>query len=173
MAEVLTAIGAHPLHGMHACRLIASCKRSPGPHGAPCRSLLSSSSTPAWPCAPTDAPCSPPHPQLFGVDLAVLTTNAGKELIFSEFGCGGGASVSGETPARSVSEAIATPYYGVFGAYTRRLDPWDNHLPRERVISATQQLLRKWYGTVMLWLQRKGGPTYRVDHVFIWNLNSW
>jgi len=41
------------------------------------------------------------------------------------------------------------------------------------VISGTRVYLRAWYSNALLWLRRKGGPTWRVDHVFLWNLNSW
>jgi hypothetical protein len=41
------------------------------------------------------------------------------------------------------------------------------------VISDTKQYLETWYRAAALWLKRKGGPRWRVDHVFMWNLNSW
>lgn len=43
----------------------------------------------------------------------------------------------------------------------------------DMVISGTRVYLRAWYSNALLWLRRKGGPTWRVDHVFLWNLNSW
>lgn len=67
--------------------------------------------------------------QLFGVDLAELVNEGGKELIFNEFGCGGGASVAGDRPARTIREAAEGPFFGVYGAYTRRTDPFRNYLP--------------------------------------------
>ncbi len=43
----------------------------------------------------------------------------------------------------------------------------------DNIIVGTKQYLNTWYANALLWLKRKGGPNYRVDHVFIWNLNSW
>jgi hypothetical protein len=110
--------------------------------------------------------------QLFGVDVAWLTQKGGKELVYNEFGCGGGASVSGDAPARTVEDAQSYPFFGVYGPYTRKLDPWRNYLPAG-VLSGTRQYQQRWYAAACLWLLRKGGPTWRVDHVFLWNLNSW
>ena len=92
--------------------------------------------------------------------------------MYNEFGCGGGASVSGDAPARTVEDAEAYPFFGVYGPYTRKLDPWRNYLPAG-VLSGTRQYQQRWYAAACLWLLRKGGPTWRVDHVFLWNLNSW
>jgi hypothetical protein len=39
--------------------------------------------------------------QEFGIDIAKLTTEGGKELVFNEFGVGGGISPSGDQPART------------------------------------------------------------------------
>lgn len=39
--------------------------------------------------------------QGFGIDLAELITTGGKELVFNEFGIGGGATAIGDTPART------------------------------------------------------------------------
>ena len=78
----------------------------------------------------------------------------------------------GDAPARTVEDAEAYPFFGVYGPYTRKLDPWRNYLPAG-VLSGTRQYQQRWYAAACLWLLRKGGPTWRVDHVFLWNLNSW
>lgn len=79
----------------------------------------------------------PPHrlhpSQLFGVDLAKLINVDKKEFVFNEFGIGGGASVSGDQPARTVVQAADGPFFGVYGPYTRKLDPWRLFLPSEWV----------------------------------------
>ena len=41
------------------------------------------------------------------------------------------------------------------------------------VVSGTRTYVQEWYAAAALWLKRKGGPRWRVDHVFLWNLNSW
>ena len=90
-----------------------------------------------WADAPLNArPPSPsrprPRPQLFGVDLAKLINEDGKEFVFNEFGMGGGASVTGDQPARTVAQCADGPFFGVYGPYTRKLDPWRLFLPCER-----------------------------------------
>jgi hypothetical protein len=110
--------------------------------------------------------------KLFGIDLAELITTGGKELVFNEFGIGGGVSVTGDAPARTVEQASSFPFFGVYGPYTRRLDPWRNYLP-PYVVSGTREYMHDWYRAASVWLQRKGGPKWRVDHAMLWSLNSW
>lgn len=110
--------------------------------------------------------------KLFGLDLEELTTSGGKELVFNEFGIGGGVSVSGDAPARTVEQASSFPFFGVYGPYTRKLDPWRNYLP-PYVVSGTREYMHDWYRAASVWLQRKGGPRWRVDHAMLWSLNSW
>jgi hypothetical protein len=54
----------------------------------------------------------PATPQVFKIDLAQLLTTGGKELILSEFGIGGGLSLSGDAPARS-REQVRYLFLGV------------------------------------------------------------
>lgn len=110
--------------------------------------------------------------KVFGVDLAKLVNVDKKEFVFNEFGIGGGASVSGDQPARTVQQASDGPFFGVYGPYTRKLDPWRLFLP-VNVLVGTREYLYDWFGAASIWLAKKGGPTWRVDHVFMWNLNSW
>lgn len=77
---------------------------------------------------------TPPNghpPQLFGIDLVKLINAEGKEFVFNEFGIGGGASVSGDAPARTWAQVENGPFFGVYGPYTRKLDPWRLFLPCE------------------------------------------
>jgi hypothetical protein len=47
--------------------------------------------------------------QEFGIDIAKLINEGGKELVFNEFGVGGGISPSGDQPARTSEQVrIAT-----------------------------------------------------------------
>lgn len=55
------------------------------------------------------------HPQMFGINLQKLVNLDGKELIFSEFGIGGGVTGAGNVPASTAEEAASYPYFGVFG----------------------------------------------------------
>jgi hypothetical protein len=47
--------------------------------------------------------------QEFGIDIAKLINEGGKELVFNEFGVGGGISPSGDQPART-SEQVRQSY---------------------------------------------------------------
>jgi hypothetical protein len=67
--------------------------------------------------------------KVFGIDMQKLV-NDGKELVLSEFGLGGGMA-GGDIPARTVRDAQEAPWFGVYGPYTRRLDPWRTYLPGE------------------------------------------
>ncbi len=60
----------------------------------------------------------------------------------------------------------------MYGPYTRALDPWGTSLPAN-VLSGTRGYLEDWYAAASLWLKRKGGPRWRVDHAYLWALNSW
>lgn len=41
------------------------------------------------------------------------------------------------------------------------------------VLVGTRDYMHDWFSASTIWLAKKGGPTWRVDHVFMWNLNSW
>jgi hypothetical protein len=43
----------------------------------------------------------------------------------------------------------------------------------DNIVVGTRQCMYDWFTAASMWLSRKGGPTWRVDHVFMWNLNSW
>ncbi len=77
---------------------------------------------------PEPQPLLQPKPQVFGVSLPTLINVAGKELVFSEFGIGGGTDAGGRGPARTVEQAANGPFFGVYGSYTRKVDPWRNYL---------------------------------------------
>ena len=51
--------------------------------------------------------------------------------------------------------------------------PPNNHPPPDNVVVGTRQFMHDWFTAASMWLAKKGGPTWRVDHVFMWNLNSW
>jgi hypothetical protein len=68
-----------------------------------------------------------------GIDLASIIKDRGIEFHYSEYGLGGGVSIHGNRPARTAYEAAKTPFYGVWGAYQKRTDPWRNPQVRRRV----------------------------------------
>jgi hypothetical protein len=43
----------------------------------------------------------------------------------------------------------------------------------DNVVVGTRDRMHDWFNAATMWLAKKGGPTWRVDHVFMWNLNSW
>lgn len=59
--------------------------------------------------------------QEFGIDIAKLTTEGGKELVFNEFGVGGGISPSGDQPARTSEQVglFAKPPQNLHLGFTR------------------------------------------------------
>ncbi|CAL8461829.1 g1360 [Coccomyxa elongata] len=104
----------------------------------------------------------------FGINLKDLIFNKGKELFWNEYGVGGGSSQDGNTPAKTAAQAAATPFFGVFGAYTRARDPWQT--PEVRNYN------HYFYRKTLEYLDSRGSCTgcqYRVDGVFIWNDASW
>nr|QOL01152.1 putative extracellular protein CSOL_075 [Pseudococcomyxa simplex] len=104
----------------------------------------------------------------FGIDIKDLIFNQGKELFWNEYGVGGGSSQDGNTPATTAAQAAATPFFGVFGAYTLARDPWKT----TEVRSYNHYFYRK----TLEYLDSRGtcsGCQYRVDGVFIWNDASW
>jgi hypothetical protein len=46
------------------------------------------------------------------------------------------------------------------------MDPWANN-PQVR------EFMRRYYQTMIKWLEAGTGPTYKVAGVFAWNLVSW
>lgn len=70
---------------------------------------------------------------------------------------GGGSSQDGNTPAKTAAQAAATPFFGVFGAYSRARDPWQT--PEVRAYN------RYFYRKTLEYLDSRGacsGCQYRV-----------
>jgi hypothetical protein len=61
----------------------------------------------------------------YGLTLHELV-DMGKEIVWIEWGVGGGASQNGNTPAETGLEAAYFPFWGVFGPYDVSKDPWKN-----------------------------------------------
>ncbi|GBF98347.1 hypothetical protein Rsub_11241 [Raphidocelis subcapitata] len=99
--------------------------------------------------------------RLFGLDLRGL----GKELVFSEFGVGGGAASDYQTPARDASAAAAAPFWGVDGRYAAARDPWAS--------PASRDFRRAVYRAAVDFAEAGGGPDYKVSAIYTWNLVSF
>lgn len=70
--------------------------------------------------------CASPDLQAFGLNLELLLTAGGKELVLSEFGVGGGATATGDTPARNYTE-VRRHGHAVVGCQTSAVDQDVNH----------------------------------------------
>lgn len=101
------------------------------------------------------------HPSL----VQFLDPNTGKELHYSEFGIGGGASSDGKRPVKSAEQAALLPFYGVRGPYRRSTDPWQTPWVRA--------FMRRFYEQAAKYFSGGGGPTFHIQACFMWNLASW
>lgn len=86
---------------------------------------------------------------LFGMSLKGL----GKELIFSEYGIGGGMKGDYSTPAPNSAIVAASPYWGVGGMYSASNDPWR--------VSDNRRFLQQYYRLTTEYA-RRGGVAYPV-----------
>jgi len=98
-----------------------------------------------------------------GVDLKGLL-NKGKRLVISEWGIGGG-TMDGSKIAANLADVAGYPFFGLWYPYATNKDPWRN--PQFNAYR------RKLYSATSDWLKKKGGPTYRVDGLYVWNAGSW
>ncbi|KAF8071087.1 UBP4 [Scenedesmus sp. PABB004] len=97
---------------------------------------------------------------LYGMSLKGLN----KELIFSEYGLGGGQTGDYKTPAQSSFNVAASPYWGVEGVYQASMDPWR--------ISDNRQFMQQYYQLTTEYAQR-GGVNYPISAIFLWNIISY
>ncbi|WIA11873.1 hypothetical protein OEZ85_011959 [Tetradesmus obliquus] len=97
---------------------------------------------------------------LFGMSLKGL----GKEIIYSEYGLGGGQTGDYKTPAQSSFNVAASPYWGVEGVYASNIDPWQNWDNR--------QFMQNYYQLTTEYAKR-GGISYPVNGIFLWNIISY
>jgi hypothetical protein len=68
--------------------------------------------------------------------------------------------------------APATPQKGIFGDYSRGLDPWQQWRYDDHPVP-TRDWLRRSYTMLTRWLKEGGGPTYRLGSIALWSLCSW
>lgn len=99
--------------------------------------------------------------RLFGVDLRSLR----KELVYSEFGIGGGQSADYQSPARSPRAAAAAPFWGVNGRYAPGRDPW--------VAPDMRAFRRHFYDAALVFAAAGGSPDFKVSAIFLWGIISF
>lgn len=97
---------------------------------------------------------------MFGMSLKGLN----KELIYSEYGLGGGMTGDYRTPAKSSWIVAASPYWGVEGTYSTKLDPWQ--------IADNRQFMQQYYQLTTEYAMR-GGVNYPINAIFLWNIISY
>ncbi|KAI3426387.1 hypothetical protein D9Q98_008758 [Chlorella vulgaris] len=100
----------------------------------------------------------------YGLTLHELV-DMGKEIVWIEWGVGGGASQNGNTPAETGLEAAYFPFWGVFGPYDVSKDPWKN--------ASVQEYLHHYVNQTSAYLLQ-GGCDYQVGGVYLWSCGgSW
>jgi hypothetical protein len=99
-----------------------------------------------------------------GVDLRKLVNDQGKKLVISEWGVGGGVE-QGDKIATSLERVAKQPFFGLWYPYQSDKDPWTN--------PDYAAFRRKLYKATADWLKSRGGPTLRVDGIYMWNAGSW
>ena len=102
--------------------------------------------------------------KLFGLDISQFPDN-GIEIHFSEFGIGGSTCAGNEFPATNISHITQCPYFGVFGPYSLKTDPWKSSQMKGFQIYYYKQLSR--------WVSQGTGPTFKVNAIYLWNVASW
>lgn len=65
-----------------------------------------------------------------------------------EYGVGGGRSQMGNVKATTASEAAATPFFGVFGAYAPESNPW--------TIPSVRDYMHYFYAQTINYLRSQG-----------------
>jgi hypothetical protein len=80
-------------------------------------------------------------------------------LVLSEYGVGGGIAQNGSVPARTAEEAGRFPFFGIWGNYDVRTDPWRT-FEAESVPVETRDWRRKYFKQTSRWLIANGGKFF-------------
>eukprot|EP01026_Neomeris_dumetosa_P040013 TRINITY_DN33028_c0_g1_i13.p1 TRINITY_DN33028_c0_g1~~TRINITY_DN33028_c0_g1_i13.p1 ORF type:complete len:316 (+),score=40.88 TRINITY_DN33028_c0_g1_i13:404-1351(+) len=120
----------------------------------------------------------------FNVSIRDLTLNKGKEMNFVEYGVGGGTDRFGVDMATTAAEVAITPFFGIYGAYTKALDPWK--LYQDDPIPETRQYMHYYFNQTAEFFKitrpvsfednanlYRTQYVYRIDGVYLWNQGSW
>uniref|UniRef100_A0A383VDD3 Glycoside hydrolase family 42 N-terminal domain-containing protein n=1 Tax=Tetradesmus obliquus TaxID=3088 RepID=A0A383VDD3_TETOB len=98
-----------------------------------------------------------------GVDTQQLLSS-GKQLIWNEFGLGGGIGSCNDVPGIDARIGLF-PWLGITGSYEQKIDPFKQSL-------AAKEYLKKYYAAA-LQLLAAGGGGYPVHGAYMWNVASW
>jgi hypothetical protein len=100
--------------------------------------------------------------ELSEIDLS-LRDFKNLELHFSEVGIGG--SHDGKNPTKLGDAALASPWYGVHGPYSREKDPW--------VTPDMRTARYDFYCALVHYLAKANTRSWPVKRAFLWGLTSW
>jgi hypothetical protein len=98
-----------------------------------------------------------------GIDTKQLLPS-GKQLIWNEFGLGGGVGSCNDVPGKDARIGLF-PWLGVTSSYDMKMDPFKQSV-------AAKEYLKKYYAAA-LQLLAAGGGKYHVHGAYMWNVASW
>jgi hypothetical protein len=101
---------------------------------------------------------------IVGVDIGSLVKSGKLELIYSQFGIGGGQYWMAQV-AEAAEACAKQPWAGVSGAYSASLDPWKN-----AYLGAFRE---RFFAKALTWLVAPTDGTVVVSDVFAWSVSSW
>lgn len=102
--------------------------------------------------------------KVFNIDLTTFK-DKNIALHLSEFGIGGSSCAGNGFPAQTGDQALPCPWFGVFGVYNPRTNPWE-----------TQEMksFQDYYYTQLIkWLSNGSDPELPIEAIYIWNVASW
>jgi hypothetical protein len=101
---------------------------------------------------------------IVGVDIGGLVKSGELELIYSQFGIGGGQNWMAKMD-EAADVCAKQPWAGVSGAYSALLDPWNN--------SYLGAFRESFFGKALTWLAAPTVATTVVSDVVVWSVSSW
>jgi hypothetical protein len=101
---------------------------------------------------------------IVGVDIGSLVKSGKLELIYSQFGIGGGQNWMAQM-AEAAEACAKQPWAGVLGAYSALLDPWRNYY--------LDAFRKRFFAKALTWLVAPTDGTVVVSDVFVWSISSW
>jgi hypothetical protein len=99
-----------------------------------------------------------------GVGIGSLVKSGKLELVYSQFGIGGGQNWMAKM-AEAAEACAKQPWAGVSGAYSALLDPWKNVY-----LGAFRE---SFFAKALTWLMAPTDGTVVVSDVFVWSISSW
>ena len=100
----------------------------------------------------------------FGIDLKDYLFNRNKTMVYTEHGIGG---IKSNNVAPDVEYIALKPFEGLSSNnfYSHSKNPW--------LVYELREYRRRVYKLMSAWGAAGGGPIYKVDAIFIWNLGTF